>query len=78
MKQTSWVVQWLNLCASTAGGLGSIPGRETEIPHAATQPKTKRNDEALTHATMWVSLENIMPNKKKPDTKDTYYMIPFI
>ena len=25
----------LGLCASTAGGLGLIPGRGTEIPHAA-------------------------------------------
>lgn len=26
--------QWLRLPASTAGGLGSIPGCETKIPHA--------------------------------------------
>ena len=29
------MVQWVTLCASTAGGAGSIPGRETKIPHAA-------------------------------------------
>ena len=28
------VVQWLTLCASTARGLGSIPGRGTKILHA--------------------------------------------
>ena len=28
---TSRVVQWLGLCASTVGGMGSIPGRETKI-----------------------------------------------
>ena len=28
------VVQWLGLCALTAEGLGSIPGRETKIPQA--------------------------------------------
>ena len=28
-------VQWLRLCVSTAGGLGSIPGRGTKTPHAA-------------------------------------------
>ena len=28
------MVQWLRLRASTAGGMGSIPGRGTEIPHA--------------------------------------------
>ena len=32
------MVQWLRLCASTAGGTGSIPGQGTEIPHAV-QPK---------------------------------------
>ena len=31
---TSFVVQWLRLGASTAGGTGSIPGWETKIPHA--------------------------------------------
>ena len=30
---TSRVVQWLRLCASIAGGTGSIPGRGTKIPH---------------------------------------------
>ena len=30
----SLVVHWLVLCASTAGGTGSIPGWETKIPHA--------------------------------------------
>ena len=28
------VVQWLRLCASTAGGAGSIPTQGTKIPHA--------------------------------------------
>ena len=27
------MVQWLRLHASTAGGMGSIPGQEIEIPH---------------------------------------------
>ena len=31
---TSLVVQWLRLCVSNAGGLGSIPGGGTKIPHA--------------------------------------------
>ena len=26
--------QWLRLCTSTAGGLGSVPGQGTEIPQA--------------------------------------------
>ena len=32
---TSLAVQWLGLHASTAGGVGSIPGQGTEIPQAA-------------------------------------------
>ena len=31
---TSLVFQWLQFHASTAGGMGSIPGQGTEIPHA--------------------------------------------
>ena len=34
----SLVVKWLGLCAFTAKGLGSIPGRGTKIPQA-----TRRN-----------------------------------
>ena len=30
----SLAVQWLKLCASTAGGTGLISCRETKIPHA--------------------------------------------
>ena len=29
------MLQGLRLCASTAGGMGSIPGWGTQIPHAA-------------------------------------------
>ena len=39
---TSLVVQWLRLCASTAGGTGSIPGQGTKNPEchlAASQKK---------------------------------------
>ena len=35
---TSLAVQWLRFGASTAGGMGSIPGWGTKIPHAP-QPK---------------------------------------
>ena len=31
---TSLAVQWLRLCTSTAGGMGSIPDRGTKIPYA--------------------------------------------
>ena len=32
--RTSLAIQWLRLCASTAGGTGSIPGQGTKISHA--------------------------------------------
>ena len=35
------MVQWLGLCASTAGGLGSIPSPGTKILHAIRQGKKK-------------------------------------
>ena len=31
---TSLVVQWLRRCATTAGGMGSIPGWGTKFPRA--------------------------------------------
>ena len=37
----SLVVQWLRLCASTAGGMGSIPGWGTKIPHDAGSGQKK-------------------------------------
>ena len=36
------MVQWLRFHAFSAGGMGSIPGRETKILHAVW-PKTKQN-----------------------------------
>ena len=38
----SLVVQSLGLCASTAGGLGSIPGWETRIPQASQHSQRKK------------------------------------
>jgi len=35
-------VQWLRLCASTAGGPDSIPGQASKIPHAGVRPKEKK------------------------------------
>ena len=42
---TSLAVQWLRLCVSTAGGVGSTPGRGTKISHAGQrdQKKKKKN-----------------------------------
>ena len=33
------VVQWLELCASTAGDMGSIPGQRTKISYAVRQQR---------------------------------------
>jgi len=41
MDGTSQVVQWLRRHSSTAGGTGSIPGRETKILPAARCGQTK-------------------------------------
>ena len=40
---TSFVVQWLRLCAPIAGGMSSIPGWETRIPHATGHDLKKKN-----------------------------------
>ena len=40
--ETSLVVQLLRLCPSNAGGVGSIPGQRTEIPHAAWHSQKDR------------------------------------
>ena len=49
-KGNSLVVLWLRLCASTAGGTGSIPGQGTKIPHAAQHgQKKKKNEERKEH-----------------------------
>ena len=48
MTGNSLVVQWLRFCASNAGGVGSIPGQETKIPHVARcgqNTKNKKNDQ---------------------------------
>ena len=38
----SLVIQWLGLCASTTGGMGSIPGQGTGIPHASKWGQKKK------------------------------------
>ena len=39
--RTSLVVQWLQLCFTNAGGVDSIPGLGTKIPHASQPKKSK-------------------------------------
>ena len=41
---TSLAVQWVRIIASTAGGMGSIPGRGTKIPHAARCGQNNNNN----------------------------------
>ena len=54
---TSLAVQWLRLHASTAGGVGSIPGWETKIPHAARcRQKKKKVMETLVGFDCCISL----------------------
>ena len=40
----SLTVQWLGLCASTAGGRGLIPGQGTKILHATWLTQNKQNE----------------------------------
>ena len=46
---TSLVVQWLRLHPSNAGNVGSIPGRETKIPHATWHVQKKEKDSQVIH-----------------------------
>ena len=42
---TSLVVQWLRLCASSAEGPGSSPGRGTKNPHAVLLRQKKKKSQ---------------------------------
>ena len=42
LSGTSLAVQWLKLCASNAGGMGSIPGRGTKNPHVTHVAKKRK------------------------------------
>ena len=60
------MVQWLGLCASTAGSTSLIPGWGAKISHAAMQQKKKKKegDRVLLHSTIWMNLENYTILKK--------------
>ena len=45
--RTSLVVEWIRLCAPNAGGLRSIPGQGTDIPHTKTTEPKSRNEDPL-------------------------------
>ena len=42
MQGTILVVQWLRLCASSAGGMGSIPGWGTRVPTGSVAQLRKK------------------------------------
>lgn len=48
------VIEWLGLRACTAGGMGSIPGRGTKIPHATWCTRNKQTNQQK--AKMWYIL----------------------
>ena len=43
--RNSLAIQWLGLHASTAEGMGSIPGQGTKIPHATQHDQKKKKKE---------------------------------
>ena len=51
MCRNSLAVQWLELCASSAGGAGSIPGGVTKIPHAVQYSQKKKKKVNMCRAT---------------------------
>ena len=62
---TSLEVQWLILRAPNAGGMGSIPGRGTQIPHAAWPKKKKKVMFTLYYSLLSVQRHYVL-KKKKP------------
>ena len=46
-RRTSLVVLWLRLCASTAGGVGSIPGPGAKILRASRHNRKKKKKKYL-------------------------------
>jgi len=47
------MVQWVGLHASTAGGMGVIPGQGTKILYALQQSQ-KKNKKPATTKNMWI------------------------
>ena len=65
-KGNSLVVQWLGLCAITAKGAGSIPGRGTKIT-----PATQHSQKRKINETKWkLTSEKLFPQQK------TYSALP--
>ena len=62
MPGTSLAVQWLRLCPSSAGGMGSIPVKGAKIPHAVWCGKKKKVH--LVYVNYSVSLKTFFQLKK--------------
>ena len=55
------MVQWLRVCTSRAGGMGSILGQETKIPHAMWQKKKNKNKPKVSEKdSNWLSSGHIL------------------
>ena len=58
------MVQWLRLHSCNAGGIGSIPGQGTKIPHAVWYKKKKITEQSGGHLTIgW--LKEVRPREKR-------------
>ena len=64
IRGTYFLIQWLRICASTTGGLGSFPGEGTKISYAVqcgSKKKKKkaryrvRKEDILRHKRQWVN-----------------------
>ena len=43
------MVQWLRLCAADTGGMGSISGQRTKIPHAKKKERERKRERKREH-----------------------------
>ena len=60
--RTSLVVPWLGFCASTAGSVGLIPGRETKILHATQRSHKHKKEKEKKNNNNWKK-KNPLKNK---------------
>ena len=82
ITRTSLLIQWLRLWASSAGGLGSIPGQgarshmpqlrvhmlQLKLPHVATKAAKKRDCELVPED----SLEDYSQQSQSRDHQNTH------
>lgn len=61
--RTFLVVPWLRFCASTAGIVGVIPGRETKVLHATQHSHTHKKEKKNNNNNNWKKKKNPPKNK---------------